>query len=176
MKILVACEFSGKVRDAFIAKGHDAMSCDILPTDKPGPHYEGDIFDVLYDDWDMVIAFPPCTHLASSGAKHFAKKIADGRQQQGIDFFMSDAVTIDGSDDAVGAMFIKPVAIGAAIDSGAPTHDASGNPVPSSGPRIVVESTLDANNVKDQILIYAWIDTVLAQAGAGIKLTGNCAH
>jgi hypothetical protein len=87
MKILIACEYSGVVRDAFIAKGHDAMSCDLLPTDAPGPHYQGDVLDIIKDGWDMVIAFPPCTHLAVSGAKHFAAKRADGRQQEGIDFF-----------------------------------------------------------------------------------------
>lgn len=89
MKILIACEFSGRVRDAFRAKGHDAISCDILPSDSPGPHYQGDVFDILGELWDMMIAFPPCTHLAVSGAKHFAAKRADGRQQQGIDFFMA---------------------------------------------------------------------------------------
>lgn len=79
MRVLIACEYSGTVRDAFRAQGHDAMSCDLLPTDKPGPHYQGDIFDVIRDGWDMMIAHPPCTHLAVSGAKHFAAKIADGR-------------------------------------------------------------------------------------------------
>jgi hypothetical protein len=64
------------------------MSCDIEPTDLPGPHYQGDMFDIINDGWDMMIAFPPCTHLAVSGAKHFAQKRADGRQQQGIDFFL----------------------------------------------------------------------------------------
>ena len=88
MKVLVACEYSGVVRDAFIKRGHDAMSCDILPTDAPGPHYQGDVMDILNDGWDLMIAHPPCTHLAVSGAKHFAAKRADGRQQQGIDFFM----------------------------------------------------------------------------------------
>ena len=88
MKILVACEYSGTVRDAFIARGHDAMSCDILPSETPGPHYQGDIRDVLNDSWDMMIAFPPCTHLACSGARHFEKKRADGRQAQGIALFM----------------------------------------------------------------------------------------
>ena len=87
MKILVACEYSGIVRDAFIAQGHDAMSCDILPSDRPGPHYQGDIVDVLHhDSWDMMIAHPPCTHLAVSGAKHFAAKQADGRQAAALEF------------------------------------------------------------------------------------------
>lgn len=89
MKILVACEYSGKVRDAFAAKGHDVMSCDILPTERKGNHYEGSVFDILDNDWDMLIGFPPCTHLASSGARWFKEKIADGRQQEGIDFFMA---------------------------------------------------------------------------------------
>jgi len=86
MKVLIACEYSGTVRNAFIRAGHDAMSCDILPSDAPGPHYQGDVLDILKDGWDMMIAHPPCTHLAVSGAKHFAKKIADGRQQAALDF------------------------------------------------------------------------------------------
>lgn len=74
MKILIACEFSGEVRDAFIARGHDAISCDILPTEKPGPHYQGDVRDILNDNWDMIIAFPPCTYLANSGVIHLSDK------------------------------------------------------------------------------------------------------
>lgn len=89
MRVLVACEFSGTVRDAFIKRGHYAMSCDLEETDIPGPHYKGDVFDIINDGWDLMIAHPPCTHLAVSGARHFAKKIADGRQQQGIEFFMA---------------------------------------------------------------------------------------
>jgi hypothetical protein len=93
VKVLVACEFAGRVRDAFIAKGHDAVSCDILPTESLGPHHQGDVIPLLSQGWDMMIAFPPCTHLAVSGARHFAQKRADGRQQQGIDFFMCIAST-----------------------------------------------------------------------------------
>jgi hypothetical protein len=66
MRVLVACEYSGTVRDAFIALGHNAMSCDLLPTDRDGPHYQGDVFDVIGDGWDLMIAHPPCTHLAVS--------------------------------------------------------------------------------------------------------------
>lgn len=88
MKVLVACEFSGVVREAFRKRGHEAMSCDLLPTEIPGWHYQGDVLDVLDDDWDLMIAHPPCTHLAVSGARYFAKKRADGRQQEAIDFFM----------------------------------------------------------------------------------------
>jgi len=89
MKILIACEFSGTVRDAFAKQGHDVWSCDLEPTEKPGNHYQGSVLDIINDGWDMMIAHPPCTHLAVSGARHFEQKIKDGRQQQGIDFFMS---------------------------------------------------------------------------------------
>ena len=88
MKVLIACEFSGSVRNAFTALGHDAMSCDLEPSSTLGKHYQGDVFDIINDGWDLMIAHPPCTHLAVSGARHFAKKRADGRQQQGIDFFL----------------------------------------------------------------------------------------
>ena len=86
LRVLVACEFSGTVRDSFIARGHDAMSCDLLPTEQPGPHYQGDVVDVLGEDWDVMIAHPPCTHLAVSGAAWFAAKRADGSQQAALDF------------------------------------------------------------------------------------------
>ena len=69
MRVLVACEYSGVVRDAFLARGHDAMSCDLLPTDSPGPHYQGDVRDVLFDGWDLMIAHPPCTYLTNSGVR-----------------------------------------------------------------------------------------------------------
>lgn len=88
MRVLVACEFSGVVRDAFIARGHDAMSCDLLPTEAPGPHYQGDVRDVLHFPWDLMIAHPPCTHTAVSGARHFAEKWRDGRQAAAVSFFM----------------------------------------------------------------------------------------
>jgi len=88
MRVLVACEFSGIVRDAFIASGHDAMSCDLLPTEAPGAHYQGDVRDVLNFPWDLMIAHPPCTHLSVSGARHFNAKKLDGRQQSAVSFFM----------------------------------------------------------------------------------------
>lgn len=91
MRVLVACEYSGRVRDAFIAQGHEAMSCDLLPTEAPGPHYEGDVRDVrdvLDYPWDMMVAHPPCQHLSVSGARHFEAKRLDGRQQAGASFFM----------------------------------------------------------------------------------------
>lgn len=74
MRVLVGCEYSGTVRDAFIARGHDAMSCDLLPSDTPGPHYQGNILGLLSEDWDLAIFHPPCTHLAVSGARWFPFK------------------------------------------------------------------------------------------------------
>jgi site-specific DNA-cytosine methylase len=90
MRILIACEFSGIVRDAFIKRGHDAISCDIQDSELPGPHYKGRLEDFIGSgrEWDMIIGFPPCTDLAVSGAHTFKKKIADGRQQFAINFFM----------------------------------------------------------------------------------------
>lgn len=84
MKVLIAFEFSGTVRGAFIARGHDAMSCDLLPTEQPGPHYQGDVRDLLCDDWDLMIAHPPCTHLAVSGARWFASKQTE--QAEALEF------------------------------------------------------------------------------------------
>lgn len=87
MRILVACEYSGKVREAFRKLGHDAWSCDLLPSDDNSPyHIQGDVLEILNDGWDLMVAHPPCTHLAVSGARHFREKIADGRQQQALDF------------------------------------------------------------------------------------------
>lgn len=88
MKILIACESSGVVRDHFLRVGHDAMSCDLLPTEKKGPHYQGDLFDVIDYPWDIAIFHPECTHLAVSGSRHFEVKRMDGRQQAAVSFFM----------------------------------------------------------------------------------------
>lgn len=74
MKVLIACEFSGIVRDAFLSRGHDAISCDLLPTERPGPHILGDLRDVDLSEYDLMIAHPPCTHLAVSGARWFKDK------------------------------------------------------------------------------------------------------
>ena len=91
MKVLVACEYSGRVRDAFTAKGHDAISCDLLETEVPGKHYKGDIKDIIYDGFDLMIAHPPCTHLAVSGSRHFWRK--EKEQKEALDFvrFLMDA-------------------------------------------------------------------------------------
>lgn len=85
---MVACEYSGKVRDAFIRRGHDAMSCDLLPTEVEGPHYQGDVFDILDEGWDLMIAHPPCTYLTNSGVRWLYEK--PGRWEQlrdGANFF-----------------------------------------------------------------------------------------
>ncbi len=89
MKVLVGCEFSGVVKDAFAALGHDAWSCDLLPSEVGGQHIQGDVLDILEDGWDLAIFHPPCTHLAVSGARWFKEKQKDGRQQAAIDFFMA---------------------------------------------------------------------------------------
>ena len=87
MKVLIACEYSGIVRDAFAAKGHDAWSCDILPTESPGNHFQGDILEHLDKGWDLMIAHPPCTHLAVSGARWFTEgKKPWSLQEDALDF------------------------------------------------------------------------------------------
>ena len=116
MKVLVACEYSGRVREAFRAKGHDAWSCDIIPSDDNSPyHLKEDVMNVIHwNDWDMMIAFPPCTHLASSGARWFKEKEADGRQQEGIDFFMElaeaniDKIAIENPVGIMSSRYRKP--------------------------------------------------------------------
>jgi hypothetical protein len=87
VKVLVACEYSGTVRDAFISMGHEAMSCDLLPTDVPGPHYQGDVFDIINQGWDMMIAHPPCTYLCVSGL-HWNKRVEgrDAKTDEALEF------------------------------------------------------------------------------------------
>ncbi len=102
MKVLIACEYSGRVRDAFIARGHDAISCDLLPTDSPGPHYQGDVFDIIEDGFDLMIAHPPCTYLTCSAEWAYKdeqkKNIKPGTligaerraaREEAIEFFMN---------------------------------------------------------------------------------------
>ena len=84
MKVLIACEFSGTVRDAFLKRGHDAWSCDLLPTEVEGPHIQGDVLNILNDGWDLMIAHPPCTHLATSGARWFKNK--EKEQKEALEF------------------------------------------------------------------------------------------
>ena len=86
MSVLVACEFSGIVRDAFAAKGHDAWSCDLLQSETAGNHYQCDVKEIINYKWDLMIAHPPCTHLAVSGARWFPEKRKLGLQQEALDF------------------------------------------------------------------------------------------
>lgn len=90
MRALISCEYSGRVRQAFRDLGHDAWSCDLLDSEDDSPyHIKGDVLALLSHGWDLMIAHPPCTHLSVSGARHFAAKRADGRQQEAIDFFLA---------------------------------------------------------------------------------------
>lgn len=87
MRVLIACEYSGAVRDAFIAAGHDAMSCDLLPSEAPGPHYQGDVRDVLGDRWDLMVAHPPCTYLSVSGMHWTRRGLRDPQlTEDALDF------------------------------------------------------------------------------------------
>ena len=87
MRILVACEFSGVVRDAFRSLNHDTVSCDFLPTETEGPHYQGDVLDILEDGWDLMIAHPPCTHLSSSGSRWWSEKQTE--QAEALEFIQT---------------------------------------------------------------------------------------
>lgn len=91
MKILIACEFSGIVREAFIKMGHDVVSCDLLPSDIPGKHYQGDVRNILNDGWDMMIAHPPCTHLSVSGARWFKDKTIEQKDALAFVTFLLNA-------------------------------------------------------------------------------------
>jgi hypothetical protein len=112
--VLVACEFSGRVRDAFIQGGYEAMSCDLLPTESPGPHYQGDVFDVVDYPWDLMVAHPPCTDLSVSGARHFKAKKLNGRQYASVSFFMKLAkldipmIAIENPISIMSSLYRKP--------------------------------------------------------------------
>ncbi len=115
-RVLVACEESQAVTIEIRKLGHEAYSCDLLPCSGGHTewHLQHDVIELLSQDWDAIIAFPPCTHLAASGARHFAKKIADGRQQQGVDFFMvfanakCDRVAIENPIGIMSRIYRKP--------------------------------------------------------------------
>lgn len=137
MKVLVACEYSGRVRDAFIRGGHDAMSCDLVPTDAPGPHYQGDVMDIINDGWDLLIAFPPCTYLTLTGNKWFKPEFADRfpeRHQQrkdAVNFFMKIAtmpipkIAIENPIGVMSRIYRKPDQIIQPWQFGFPTTKAT---------------------------------------------------
>ena len=129
MKVLVACEYSGRVRDAFLAAGHDAMSCDLLPTDAPGLHYQGDVRDVLGDGWDLMIAHPPCTYLSVSGMHWTVRGLRDPRlTEEALDFvrLLMDApiqrIAIENPVSVISSRIRKPDQIITPYQYG---HDAS---------------------------------------------------
>jgi hypothetical protein len=117
MKVLVACEFSGRVRDAFIAKGHDAVSCDFLQSDIPGPHIKGNVLDHLDDDWDLMIAFPPCKYICNGG-NNWLNRRPDldwrGNRDKGAEFFMKlvnapiDRIAIENPIGCMSTRYRKP--------------------------------------------------------------------
>lgn len=128
MNVLIGCEFSGVVRDAFTAAGHNAWSCDLIDSETKGKHIKGDLLSVIagedvvcgdgktrsFGRWDMLIAFPPCTHLAVSGARWFEEKRKDGRQQSAINFFLDllnneiDRVAIENPVGIMSRYYRKP--------------------------------------------------------------------
>ena len=137
MKVLVACEYSGRVRDAFIKAGHEAISCDLVPTDAPGPHYQGDVMNIINDGWDLLIAFPPCTYLTLTGNKWFKPEFADRfpqRHQQrkdAVDFFMKLAaipipkIAIENPIGVMSSIYRKPDQIIQPWQFGFPTTKAT---------------------------------------------------
>ena len=111
MNVIIAGECSGITRDAFAARGHNAWSCDLKPSKRPGQHYQGSWRDIEWSFFDLLIAHPECTHLAVSGAKHFATKRADGRQQAAIDEFMWLATEPSKQNPAIRMCIEQPISI-----------------------------------------------------------------
>jgi hypothetical protein len=129
LKVLVACEYSGRVRDAFIARGHTAMSCDLLPTDVTGPHYQGDVFDIINDGWDLMIAHPPCTYLSVSGMHWTTRGLRDPQlTEDALDFVqrLMDApiakIAVENPISVISSRIRKPDQIISPYQFG---HDAS---------------------------------------------------
>lgn len=112
VKVLIACEYSGTVRDAFLQAGHSAMSCDLLPTESEGPHYLGDVRDILDNGWDLMIAHPPCTHLAVSGSRWFKDKINEQREALAfVELLMNapiDKIAIENPISVISTRIRKP--------------------------------------------------------------------
>ena len=112
MNVLIGCEFSGTVRDAFLRAGHQAMSCDILETEVPGPHYQGDIRDVLDGGWDLAVFHPPCTHLAVSGARWFKDKVTEQAEALAFVRLLMDApiprIAIENPVSVISSRIRKP--------------------------------------------------------------------
>lgn len=114
LRVLVACEFSGIVRNAFSKKGHNVISCDLLPTELPGNHYQGNIFDIINDGFDMMIAFPPCTYLSYAANRVWNEKGRDKKREEAFKFFMLlynapiEKICIENPTGYINANFRKP--------------------------------------------------------------------
>src|SRR5438132_942736 len=114
MKVLIACEFSGVVRDAFAAKGHIAWSCDLLPSERPGNHIQGDVLDILGDGWDLLIGCPPCTYLSYVGKRHWNKPGRAELREDAMRFFLAlanssiDKIAIENPLGYPSKVFRKP--------------------------------------------------------------------
>lgn len=129
MRVLIACEYSGRVRDAFIRGGHEAMSCDLLPTDSPGPHYQGDVRDVMREGWDLMVAHPPCTYLSVSGMHWTTRGLRDPKlTEDALDFVRLlmnapvDRIAIENPISVISSRICKPDQIINPYEFG---HDAS---------------------------------------------------
>lgn len=150
MKILVACEFSGIVRDAFAAQGHDAWSCDLIDTERPGNHIKGDVADILDGGWDLMIAHPPCTHLSKAGAHLWKKKQKDGRQQEAYEFIKIlwtapiERICIENPIGWLNTHWMKPQQIIQPFEYGHPFHKGTClwlKNLPKLSPTNIVEPT-----------------------------------
>ena len=114
MNILIACEYSGIVRDAFTRKGHNAISCDLIPTESPGNHYQGDVFDIINDGWDMMIAHPPCTYLSNAARRVWNAPGRAEKRQEALEFFLKLynapilKIAVENTIGYVGIAFRKP--------------------------------------------------------------------
>ncbi len=129
MRVLIACESSGAVRDAFRARGHFAMSCDLLPSEQPGPHHQGDVRELLGQEWDLLIAHPPCTYLSVSGMHWTTRGLRDPKlTEDALDFvrlFMNapiERVAIENPVSVISSRIRKPDQIIQPYQFG---HDAS---------------------------------------------------
>lgn len=117
MRVLVACECSGTVRNAFIARGHMAVSCDLQPSEVNGPHFRGDVLSILDYGWDLMVAHPPCTALAVSGSAHFEQKLLNGEQKKGIEFFLTLAraaiprIALENPKSIMSTLYMPPTQI-----------------------------------------------------------------
>ena len=129
MRVLVACEYSGRVRDAFTKLGHYALSCDLLPTDAPGNHYQGDVLDIINDGWDLMIAHPPCTYLSVSGMHWTTRGLRDPKlTEDALDFVNAllnapiDKIALENPISVISSRIRKPDQIITPYQFG---HDAS---------------------------------------------------